>query len=65
MAESFYWAIATIMLVGSKGNSFLETIFCCLTLLSTVGMFATILSKISMILEEINASDKNYRDNLK
>lgn len=53
-SESFYWALATIMLVGSKGETFLETIFCCATLVTTVGMFATILSKIAMILEEIN-----------
>lgn len=51
-SESFYWSLATIMLVGSKGETFLETIFCCFTLLATVGMFATILSKIAMILEE-------------
>lgn len=44
--QSFYWALATIMLVGSSGETFAETIFCCFTLLSTVGIFATILSKI-------------------
>lgn len=45
--ESFYWSLATIMLVGSKGETLLETIFCCLTLMTTVGMFATILTRVT------------------
>ncbi|KRW99582.1 Cyclic nucleotide-binding protein [Pseudocohnilembus persalinus] len=63
--ESFYWAIATIMLIGTKGQTFLETIFCCITLLITVGMFAKILSKIQMILEEMHQKTKNYREDQK
>lgn len=61
-AESFYWSLATIMLVGSKGETLLEIIFCCLTLLTTVGMFATILSKITQLIEEMDKSTKEYRE---
>ncbi len=71
-AESFYWAQATIMLVGSKGlflliiifysigDTFIETVFCCCTLFGTVGMFATILSSVASIMEEIDRKYKNY-----
>ena len=34
------------MLVGSKGDTDIETVFTCVTLLTTVGLFATILSRI-------------------
>lgn len=53
------------MLVGSKGNTFLETAFCCLTLISTVGIFATILSKIAITLEDMDRQTKDYRNDLK
>ena len=49
------------MLIGTKGQTFVETIFCCTTLFITVGMFATIISQISMILEEIARSEKAYK----
>jgi len=45
--EGFYWSIATFLLVGSKGDSFEETIFCILVLLITIGLFAYIISTIS------------------
>jgi len=44
--ESFYWSIATFLLVGSKGDSFPETVFCIFILLITVCLFAYILSSI-------------------
>ena len=47
------------MLVGSKGDTFVETIFCCCALFGTVGMFATILSSVASIMEEI---DRKYKD---
>ena len=49
------------MLVGSKGHTFLETIYCCVSLFATVGMFATILSKIAMVLEDMEMQEKNYK----
>lgn len=52
-AECFYWATATMMLVGSKGDTFIETIFCTLTLFTTIGAFAYILGNIASILEEL------------
>ena len=45
------------MLVGSKGHTFLETIYCCVSLFATVGMFATILSKIAMVLEDMEKTE--------
>ncbi len=48
------------MLVGSKGDTFIETLFCCFTLFGTVGMFATILSSVASIMEEIARKYKTY-----
>lgn len=44
--ESFYWAIATFLLVGSKGDTFAETIYCIITLVITIPIFGFILSTI-------------------
>lgn len=52
--ESFYFSAALIMLIGTKGDTFLETLFTTLMLLITVGVFAYLISTISTILEEIN-----------
>lgn len=52
------------MLVGSKGETLLETIFCCLTLMTTVGMFATILTRVTQIIEEMDKETKGYRENV-
>jgi len=41
------------MLVGAKGDTFIETIFCTVILFTTVGIFAYTLSSISNIFEEI------------
>lgn len=41
------------MLVGSKGETSLETLFCILTLICTVGVFATILSSVAMVMEQM------------
>ncbi|KRX10765.1 Cyclic nucleotide-binding protein [Pseudocohnilembus persalinus] len=62
--ESLYWAQATIMLIGSKGQTNLETIFCIFTLFCTVGMFATIISRISSILNDMDAKTINFRTDL-
>lgn len=59
--ESFYWALATIMLVGSKGTTYFETIFCICTLLCTVGMFAKILSMVAMVMEEMEKKKKGFK----
>jgi len=45
-AESFYWALATFLLVGSKGDSFYETLFAIAVLLVTICTFAYILQTI-------------------
>lgn len=49
------------MLVGSKGETLIETCYCCLTLLITVGFFALILSSINNILEDIVKKGKDYK----
>ena len=46
--ESFYWACATMMLVGSKGNNFEEILLTTITMLITVGMFAYIINSIGI-----------------
>ncbi|KRX07422.1 Cyclic nucleotide-binding protein [Pseudocohnilembus persalinus] len=63
-AESLYWSQATIMLIGSKGSTYLETIFVCLCLFFTVGIFGTLLSRISQILEDMSNKTKSYRRDL-
>lgn len=47
--ESYYWAIATVTLIGTKGITTLETLFTIFTLICTVGVFATILSTVTMV----------------
>lgn len=42
------------MLVGTEGVTPIEVTFTIITLLLTVGVFAYLISKISMIIEEIN-----------
>lgn len=37
---SFYWALATMMLIGTRGYNFLETSFTTISVLLTVGVFA-------------------------
>lgn len=42
------------MLIGTKGETVLETLFVTVTLLVTVGVFAYLISTISMIIQELN-----------
>lgn len=49
------------MLVGSKGETSLETLFCILTLICTVGVFATILSSVAMVMEQMEQKTKDYK----
>ena len=44
-------SVATMMLVGSKGDTFIETIFCSITLYVTIGAFAYILGNIGIFLK--------------
>jgi len=44
--ESFYWAVATFLLIGSKGDTSIETIYCIIILFITIGLFAYILNSI-------------------
>lgn len=50
----FYWALAEVMLIGTSGITSIEVLFTIISLLMTVGVFAYLISKISMIIEEIN-----------
>ena len=45
--EAFYWALATFLLVGSKGYTNIETMFCIAVLLFTIALFAYVISVIS------------------
>lgn len=42
----FYWAEATLMLVGTNGETAIETFFAILVLFTCVGFFAAVLSNI-------------------
>lgn len=42
------------MLIGTKGNTFIEVLFITAVLIVTVGVFAYLLSKISSIIEEMD-----------
>lgn len=44
--EAFYWALASFLLVGSKGFTTYETVFTTFILLSTICSFAYILQTI-------------------
>ncbi|KRX04709.1 hypothetical protein PPERSA_03100 [Pseudocohnilembus persalinus] len=61
--ESFYWAQATIMLVGTKGDTFIETCYACTVLFITVGYFAIILSAIANLLQDYQDREKELKEN--
>lgn len=56
--ECFYFSAALIMLIGTKGETVVETLFTSTVLLITVGVFAYLISTISTIIEEINREHK-------
>lgn len=45
--NAMYWSTSTVMLIGAKPYTTTETIFTLVTLFSTVGVFAYIISAIS------------------
>lgn len=53
-----------MMLIGSKGNNFLESIFTTTTVLLTVGVFAYTISEIANIIDDINRDSINYKNEL-
>ncbi|KRW99509.1 Cyclic nucleotide-binding protein [Pseudocohnilembus persalinus] len=59
--QSFYWSIATIMLIGTQGETDVETVFAVLSLLVTVGYFAKILSQVSMVMDQMEQQKKAYK----
>ncbi|KRX11043.1 hypothetical protein PPERSA_05152 [Pseudocohnilembus persalinus] len=59
--SSFYWAIATIMLIGTQGQTDIETVFAVLCLLVTVGYFAKILGQVSMVMDQMEQQKKAYK----
>ena len=60
-----YWAVATLMLIGTKGDTFVEVTFVTFVLYVTVGIFAYLISNISTIIDDINKKSKEYKNNLK
>lgn len=48
--NSFYWGMATVLLIGTKGESDLEVVYTSIVLFGTVGVFAYILGTISNFL---------------
>jgi len=58
--EGFYWAISTFLLVGSKGETFLETVYCIIMLVITIFLFSYILSTIGQILEDLSKRGRSY-----
>lgn len=47
--ECLYFSVATLMLIGSKGETLWESIFLIIILIITVGAFAYIISTISKL----------------
>lgn len=62
--ESVYFSISIVMLIGNTMPTLIETIFTSIILLFTVGVFAYLLSKISIIIEEINKDSNEYKKDL-
>jgi hypothetical protein len=50
-----------MMLIGTRGYNFMETLFTTITVLLTVGMFAYVVSTIGDILDQINKFDKQNK----
>lgn len=63
--KSFYWAIATVMLIGTAGNTFVEILFLCIILCVTVGIFGYLIGNINIIISEMNAKSKDYKEDLR
>ncbi|KRX11050.1 Cyclic nucleotide-binding protein [Pseudocohnilembus persalinus] len=59
--QCFYWALALITLIGTKGDTDVETVYAVSCLLMTVGMFAKILGQVSMVMEKMEESQKAYK----
>ncbi|KRW99724.1 Cyclic nucleotide-binding protein [Pseudocohnilembus persalinus] len=59
--ESYYWALATMTLIGTKGSTVIETTFCICVLTCTIGIFATILSTFSMVYDEMDKKMKSFK----
>ncbi|KRX05390.1 Cyclic nucleotide-binding protein [Pseudocohnilembus persalinus] len=62
--QSFYWGIALVMLIGTNGNTYIESVFSSCTLLLTVGVFGYLISTISDILHDIQKEDQDFKHNL-
>lgn len=50
----YYWSLATMMTVGTKGKTVFEIIFSVTAMLFTVCIFAYIINKIGTLIDEIN-----------
>lgn len=51
-----------MMLVGTKGNTYIEVLFTTVVLIVTVGVFAYIISSIGMLLDQIHKEKQEYRN---
>lgn len=52
------------MLVGTKGNNFIEVLFTSIVMFLTVGLFGYLISSINIILDELNQKKKDYQKDL-
>ena len=59
--ESFYWALGTFLLIGSKGDTFAEQFYCLFILLCTIGLFGYILSTIGQIVDDLNEKNRTLK----
>lgn len=48
-------------LIGTKGDTIIETLFCIFVLINTVGIFATILSRVAMVHDEMEKKVLVYK----
>lgn len=58
--SSFYWSIGTALLIGAEGSTSVELVFISCVLFCTVGIFAYLLSNISLIITELNKKSEEY-----
>ncbi|KRX08990.1 Cyclic nucleotide-binding protein [Pseudocohnilembus persalinus] len=61
--QSFFEAMSTMIGQPNKGETVYELAFSTIMLFSTIGMFATIINTVSMILDEIRQKQQEYRKN--
>lgn len=48
-------------LIGTKGDTIIETIYCIFVVIFTIGIFATILSKVAQVNDEMGQKEAAFK----